>query len=324
MQRFLHPGNGVQVDLPTKPVRPETPIDRLFECFYPDPALHLIPIVDNGVPLGLINRHAFIERFSKPYQRELHGKEPCQKIIPGAPLLVEKNMPLAELSHFLAEVGSRHLTEGFIITENGRYTGVATGRDLLRELTQMQIEAARYANPLTLLPGNVPINDHIEHLLQMNIPFVACYTDLDFFKPFNDVYGYGKGDEMIRLTGRILNWACDPKLDFIGHIGGDDFVLLLQSPNWQARCEQALRSFEQATELMFTEEHRSAGGYTTEGRDGKQQFHPLTSLSIGALKVAPGEFTSYLEVAAAMTDTKKMANKISGNSLFVEQRHAEH
>lgn len=309
---------------PTKPVPPETPIDHLFELFYTTPLLHLVPIVDKGVPLGLVSRNAFIERFSKPYQRELHGKEPCQGIIHGAPLLVEKNMPLAELGHFLAEVESRHLTDGFIITENSRYLGVASGRDLLREMTQMQIEAARYANPLTLLPGNVPINNHIEHLLQMNIPFAACYIDLDHFKPFNDIYGYGKGDEMIRLTGRILNWACDPKLDFIGHIGGDDFVLLLQSPNWQVRCEQALRAFEQAAELMFTKEHRSAGGYTTEGRDGKQQFHPLTSLSIGALKVGPGEFTSYLAVSAAMTDAKKMAKKISGNSLFVEQRHTEY
>ena len=304
----------------TEPAHPETPIERLFERFYTDPALHLIPIVGNGVPLGLINRHSFIEHYSKPFQRELHGKEPCQGIISSAPLLVEKNMPIAELSHFLAETDSRHLTEGFIITENGSYIGVASGQDLLRELTQMQLEAARYANPLTSLPGNVPINDHIEQLLQAHIPFVACYTDLDYFKPFNDIYGYGKGDEMIRLTGRILNWACDPKLDFIGHIGGDDFVLLLQSRNWRARCEQALRSFEQAASLMFHEAHRSAGGYTTEGRDGTQHFHPLTSLSIGALKVAPGEFTSYLEVSAAMTDAKKMAKKISGNSLFVEQR----
>ncbi|MDP2759609.1 MAG: phosphodiesterase [Sideroxyarcus sp.] len=306
-----------------EPVHPDAPIEHLFERFYTDPALHLIPVVAKDAPLGLINRQSFIERFSKPFQRELYGKEPCKKIISGVPLLVEKSMPIAELSHFLAESDSHHLTDGFVITENGRYIGVASGQDLLRELTRMQLEAARYANPLTLLPGNVPINDNIERLLQANIPFVACHTDLDHFKPFNDIYGYGKGDEMIRLTGRILSWACDPKLDFIGHIGGDDFVLLLQSPNWRVRCEQALRSFEQAALLMFTEKHRSAGGYTTEGRDGNYQFHPLTSLSIGALKVAPGEFTSYLEVSAAMTDTKKMAKKISGNSLFVEQRHME-
>jgi diguanylate cyclase (GGDEF)-like protein len=186
----------------------------------------------------------------------------------------------------------------------------------------MQLEAARYANPLTLLPGNVPINEHIERLLHANTSYVACYCDLDHFKPFNDNYSYRKGDEMIQLTGRILNWACDPKLDFIGHIGGDDFILLMQSRDWKTRCEQALRSFEQATELMFQKEHLAAGGYSSEGRDGTIKFHPLTSLSIGAIQVAPGQFMSHHEVSAAMSDAKKMAKKISGNSLFIEQRSA--
>ena len=149
------------------------------------------------------------------------------------PLLVEKNMPIEELGHFIADAEERHFNNGFIITDQGRYLGVASGQDLLRELTQMQITAARYANPLTLLPGNVPINEHIEQLLQAGTPFYACYCDLDNFKPYNDVYSYRHGDEMIQLAGRILSWACDPKLDFIGHIGGDDFILLMQSRDFQ-------------------------------------------------------------------------------------------
>jgi diguanylate cyclase (GGDEF)-like protein len=305
-----------------EPVLPETLNDHVFERFNANSALRIIPVVKSGKPLGLINRYQFIDRFAKPYQRELMGKKPCDSLVQGEPLLVEKNMPIEELSHFLAEADSRHFADGFIITENGRYIGVASGQDLLRELTQMQLEAARYANPLTLLPGNVPINEHIERLLHANTPFVACYCDLDHFKPFNDTYSYRRGDEMIQLTGRILNWACDPKLDFIGHIGGDDFILLMQSRDWKTRCEQALRSFEQAAGLMFKDEHLSAGGYPSEGRDGVVKFHPLTSLSIGAIQVPPGHFMSHHEVSAAMCDAKKMAKKIPGHSLFIEQRAA--
>jgi diguanylate cyclase (GGDEF)-like protein len=303
-----------------EPVHPGTLVDYISERFNANPALRIIPVVKNAVPLGLINRYHFIDRFAKPFQRELHGKKPCGDIMQGEPLLVERNMPIEELSHFLVEADSRHFADGFIITENGRYLGVASGQDLLRELTQMQLEAARYANPLTLLPGNVPINEHIERLLQANTPFVACYCDLDHFKPFNDTYSYRKGDEMIQLTGRILNWACDPKLDFIGHIGGDDFILLMQSRDWKTRCEQALRSFEQAAGLMFREEHLVEGGYPSEGRDGIVKFHPLTSLSIGAIQISPGAFASHHEVSAAMTDAKKMAKKVAGNYLFIEQR----
>ena len=304
-----------------EPAQPETSNDQLFERFSANPALRIIPVVKSGKPLGLINRYQFIDRFAKPYQRELVGKKPCEGLIQGEPLLVEKSMPIEELSHFLAEADSRHFADGFIITESGRYIGVASGQDLLRELTQMQLEAARHANPLSQLPGNVPINEHICRLLQANSPFVACYCDLDHFKPFNDTYSYRKGDEMIQLTGRILSWACDPKLDFIGHIGGDDFILLMQSRDWKTRCEQALRSFEQAAALMFREDHLAEGGYASEGRDGTVKFHPLTSLSIGAIQAAPGQFMSHHEVSAAMTEAKKMAKKIPGNSLFVDPRN---
>jgi diguanylate cyclase (GGDEF)-like protein len=303
-----------------EPVQPETSNNQVFERFDSNPALRTLPVVKNGLPSGLINRYQFLDCFAKPFQRELVGKKPCADRIQAEPLLVEKSMPIEELSHFLAEADSRHFADGFIITENKRYIGVATGQDLLRELTQMQLEAARYANPLTLLPGNVPINEHIERLLQANSPFIACYCDLDHFKPFNDTYGYRKGDEMIQLTGRLLSWACDPKLDFIGHIGGDDFILLMQSTDWKTRCEQALCSIEQAASLMFSEDHLAAGGYTSEGRDGQIHFHPLSSLSIGAIQVSPGQFVSHHEVSAVMSDAKKMAKKIPGNSLFVEQR----
>lgn len=303
-----------------EPVQPETSNDHVFERFSSNPALHIIPVVKNGLPLGLINRYQFIDCYSRPYQRELMGKKSCSKLIQSEPLLVEMSMPIEELSHFLAEADTRHFADGFIITENKRYIGVASGQDLLRELTRMQLESARYANPLSLLPGNVPINEHIDRLLRANTSFIACYCDLDNFKPFNDAYSYRKGDEMIQLTARLLGWACDHKMDFIGHIGGDDFILLMQSRDWKTRCEQALRSFEQAASLLFREEHLIDGGYSSEGRDGKIQFHPLTSLSIGAIAVNPGQFMSHHEVSAAMSNAKKMAKKTPGNSLFIEQR----
>lgn len=307
-----------------QPAHPETENEHIFQRFSENPRLRVIPVVENGIPLGLINRYQFFDRFAQPFQRELLSKKPCFQPDHEKPLMVEKNMPLEELSHFLVDADERYFSGGFIITDQGRYLGVASGQDLLRELTQLQIEAARHANPLTLLPGNVPINEQIEHLLQEGKPFVACYCDLDNFKPYNDTYSYRKGDEMIQLTGRILSWACDPKLDFIGHIGGDDFIMLMQSRDWQIRCEQALRSFEQAASLLFLPEHIEARGYVSEGRNNQASFHPLASLSIGACRVAPGQYGSHHEVSAAATAAKKIAKRTPGNSLFIEQRLTVH
>lgn len=303
-----------------EPVHPETENEHILNIFSANPLLRVIPVVHQGIPVGLINRSSFTDHFVKPFQRELLGKKPCSLSMQQDPLLVEKNMPIEELGHFIADADERHFNNGFIVTDQGRYLGIASGQDLLRELTQMQIAAARYANPLTLLPGNVPINEHIDHLLQAESPFYVCYCDLDNFKPYNDVYSYRRGDEMIQLAGRILSWACDPKLDFIGHIGGDDFIILMQSRNFQARCEQALKSFEQAASLLFEPEHLAAGGYTSEDRHNQVIFHPLVSLSIGASHITADRFFSHHEVSAAATAAKKMAKRTPGNSLFIEPR----
>lgn len=303
-----------------EPVDPLTTNSQIFERFTSDPGLRAIPVVKDNKPLGLISRYNFIDWFVKPYQRELIGNKPCANTLQDPPLLVDKHMPIEELGHFMADADERHFNNGFIITDHGKYLGVATGQDVLRELTRMQIEAARHANPLTLLPGNAPINGHIEYLLQEKQPFHICYGDLDHFKPYNDTYGYQKGDEMIQLTGRILNWACDPQLDFIGHIGGDDFILLIRSKDVLTRCEKALHTFEQASSLLLKPEHLQAGGYFSEDRNFNLLFHPLPSLSIGIVAIPPGEFTSHHEVSAAATAAKKMAKRTRGNSLFLEKR----
>lgn len=303
-----------------EPVSPDTDNNEILARFSADSSLHSIPVVQQGKPVCLIGRRSFMERFARPYQRDLLGGKPCINAMHEQPLLIEKNTPIQEISQFLTETEGRHVADGFIVTDHGDYLGVGTWQDLLREITRMQIEAARHANPLTLLPGNVPINEQIRRLLQGGTPFHVCYCDLDHFKPFNDIYGYHRGDELIQLAARILRGACDPASDFIGHIGGDDFILLMQSRDWEARCREALHAFAQASALLADDVHRCSGGYESEDRNGRLMFHSLPSLSIGAACIEPGRFTSHLEVAETASEAKKMAKGMPGNSLFVERR----
>jgi len=303
-----------------EPVQPETEIDKIFTHFSENKTLRGIPVVKNGRPIGLINRHEFVDSLAQPYRRELLGKKPCVELMNTQPLMVEKSTPIHELSGFLSESDVQHFTDGFIITEHGRYVGIGTGQDLLRDITKAQVETARYANPLTLLPGNVPINEHMEHLLKSGQSFAVCYGDIDHFKPFNDVYGYSKGDEVIQFTGKLLSHACDPKYDFIGHIGGDDFIMIMQSVDWEKRCADALTAFAKTSAMLFEKQHRSPGGYSSEDRQGRIVHHSLPTLSIGAIWINPGVFHSHHEISEAATSAKKMAKKTPGNSLFIEQR----
>ncbi len=155
------------------------------------------------------------------------------------------------LSALVVASEQRYLVDGFIITENGRYLGMGTGFALMRKMTELQISAARYANPLTGLPGNVPLSEAIDRLLEARLPFVVAYADLDNFKPFNDLYGYAAGDEMIQLVGRLLVECADPDRDFVGHVGGDDFALLFQSADWQEKLQGMLQAFDHSVRSFF-------------------------------------------------------------------------
>lgn len=294
--------------------------NEVENLFLADPKLKIIPVVDEHIPVGIINRHNMIDRFSRPFQRELYGKKPCKVFMDPYPLLVEHDTNLQQVSHMVVEADPEHLINGIIIVDQGRYLGLATGPDLMREITKMQIEAARYANPLTQLPGNVAINQHIDQLISQEANFAACYCDLDHFKPFNDVYGYQRGDEVIQLTSQIIVQHCDQHDDFIGHIGGDDFIILFQSVDWESRCHSILQSFETAIADFYSNEDRERGGYISEDRQGKKVFYPLISLSLGIIRAGAQQYVSHHQISVAATDAKKQAKRMPGNSLFIDRR----
>lgn len=302
------------------PATPEIDNDEVYRRFNDSSLLESLPVVRDGVPAGIITRNRLIDAFARPYWRELYGKKSCTLFMDGTPLIVDKNISLQELSNAMVAAGQRHLSNGFIITEQGRYLGMGTGHDLMREITQLQITAARYANPLTLLPGNVPIDEHIDRLLENHVSFCVCYCDLDAFKPFNDIYGYRKGDEIIQTIGSLLTRACASERDFIGHIGGDDFIILFQSDDWELRCRDVLKNFSHEIEHHFKPVHRDQGGYFSIDRRGQRAFHPLITLSIGALLVTPGIFNSHHEISMIATAAKHQAKRVAGNSLFIDRR----
>jgi diguanylate cyclase (GGDEF)-like protein len=302
------------------PVSPQMSNNDVFEIFAHAPELEVIPVVENGTPLGLITRRHLVDRFAMQFIRELHGKKRCDTFMDRHPLITDKHTKLQDLSRSLVQAERHHLFNGFIITDQDQYLGMGTGHDLMREITEMQINAARYANPLTLLPGNVPINEHIERLLESGTRFCACYVDLDFFKPFNDVYGYRKGDDIIQHTGAILEKFSDPTRDFVGHIGGDDFLMLLQSEDWEERLNTILNVFAVDVKLQFNAADVERGGYYSEDRFGQRVLHPLITLSLGAVKVEPGHYSSHHQIATAASEAKKQAKKIAGHSLFIDRR----
>lgn len=297
------------------PVPCDTSNQALFERFGADESLVALALVDGSRPVGLISRQRFLDRYAKTFARELYGRQACTQFANLAPRLVDIHADIDELVAVLTSDDQRYLADGVIVTEGGRYRGLGSGADLVRIVTESRIEAARHANPLTLLPGNIPLTQHIERLLAAGRDFVACYSDLNQFKPFNDIYGYWRGDEMILRAARSLSAHADARRDFVGHVGGDDFVVLFQSEDWAQRCEAAVAEFNAAARELYDDEARAAGGVQAEDRHGVPRFHPLTTMSIGAVRVAGAQTQLRAEAVADAAAHAKRRAKASGAAL---------
>ncbi|MDP2751029.1 MAG: GGDEF domain-containing protein, partial [Rhodocyclaceae bacterium] len=263
----------------------ETTTEEVYVIFENHSQLQSLPVLDDGTPVGLISRMSMIDRYARPFRRELYGRKPCTMVMDSNPLVVQKDSTLQELSFMLSEGDRHHLTDGFLIVDGDHYLGFGSGHDVVREMTRLQIEAARHANPLTDLPGNVPLNKNIDNWLAERINFHACYCDLDNFKPYNDAYGYSRGDDLIKLLAAVLRSHTHPTQDFIGHIGGDDFLVLFGSEDWEIRCQRILDYFATQVVTFFNATDRLRGGYVAENRQSEKVFVPLVSLSLGVIPV---------------------------------------
>ncbi|WP_241762746.1 EAL domain-containing protein [Aromatoleum aromaticum] len=305
--RFDHSVDRLRVAAPS--VVPQTASSELMRLFIANPDLHAIGVVDRDRPVGLVNRRDFIEAYAQPYHRELYGKRPVAEFMNADPLCAERSAPLQSLVNVLAGEDQRYLQDGFIVTDEGRYAGVATGESLVRAVTELRIEAARHANPLTLLPGNIPVTEHIGRLLDARVPFAACYFDLNNFKPYNDLYGYWRGDEMIKLAAKLVLAHSDRKHDFVGHVGGDDFVVLFQSEDWAARCRAIVHEFNRDAHALFDTRELESGGFNSEDRRGFAAFFPLTTIAVGQVHVVSGQFRDAEDVASAAAEAKKIAKR---------------
>ena len=312
--------NAERLVVATLPIAPESTNQEVLSRFIRQPELLSLPVVQDGLPIGLLNRYAFTDLMSRPFSQELYGKRSCTQFMEPDFMIVDQGISIHALSERVVESDPRHILHGFIITRSGRYIGMGSGHDLIREITQMQLSAARYANPLTQLPGNVPIHEHLANRLDSQEPFVVCYWDLDHFKPYNDVYGYRRGDELIQWTGRLLPEVFNNQDDFVGHVGGDDFISIFTELHWELRVCELLSRFAAERHTFFNAEDVERGGYESENRRGEPEFHPIVSLSVGVVLVLPGAFANLHEVAAAASNAKKMAKREPGCSYFVERR----
>ncbi|WP_417597221.1 GGDEF domain-containing protein [Oceanospirillum sp.] len=306
----------LKLDIP--PVTPETLVEDVVDIFEQNEHWFSVPVVSAGVPVGIVMRSRLLQKLSKAFGRDLYSKKPVSQILDKEFMSVEHHMRLETVSQQVTQRNRHQLEEDFIITRNSYYYGVGQVIDLLKEITEMQLKSAQSSNPLTGLPGNVLIQERIDQLIENQASFVVCYFDLDNFKAYNDQYGYAKGDEILLSVSLLLKKHCHLQRDFVGHVGGDDYVVVFKSSDWQSYVQAILNEFSQHRLNFYSAEHLRDGGIWTEDRFGEKRFFDLMSISVAAIDSDSADFSSAKEVAGQLSHIKHEAKHAKGNSLVAQ------
>lgn len=181
----------------------------------------------------------------------------------------------------------------------------------------------RRISPLTGLPGNVQIHAELKKRISNKEAFSVLYFDLDNFKAYNDVYGFLKGDEIIRFTAETIIRCVHshvPNGSFVGHIGGDDFIAIIPILHGEEVCESVIANFDAQVIKFFTEDDIERGYIEVENRKGVIEQFALTSISIGVVEADKGRFSNILEIGEIGAQVKHLAKSIIGSSYSVDRR----
>lgn len=186
----------------------------------------------------------------------------------------------------------------------------------LKELEQLSLDAS----PLTRLPGNIAIERDINRRLKNRETFAMCYIDLDNFKSYNDHYGYIKASDLLKEAGKAIydkvKSLGNPDA-FVGHIGGDDFVVILSADLAEAACRAVISSIDELVPDYYSEQDRRAGSIEGVDRYGVQRSFPLISVSIAALVCQPGDYGHAAEIATAAAAVKDQVKESAGSNYVI-------
>lgn len=181
----------------------------------------------------------------------------------------------------------------------------------------------RRISPLTGLPGNVQIHAELKKRLLNKEEFSVLYLDLDNFKAYNDVYGFLKGDEIIKFTADTIIKSIHSKVEsgsFVGHIGGDDFIAIVPGLHCEDICKDIIFHFDLDVKKFFTERDIENGYIEVANRKGVIEQFPLTAISIGVVEVDKGRFANILEISEVGAQVKHLAKTVMGSSYAIDRR----
>ncbi|MEZ0329479.1 MAG: bifunctional diguanylate cyclase/phosphodiesterase [Dissulfuribacterales bacterium] len=307
----------------TEYVEPLTPDTNIFEAqrrFFQDKRLQMIPVIENSRIIGIIQRNRFLENKligNFGFGMHINAKKKIKQLMEVPSMIVEADLYIEEVAQRINGREFELLYDDICVTSHGKYVGTVTIAKLLHTITEQNIRLAKNQNPLTGLPGNDAIRKviqkKIDQHIHFDIHFDVCYIDINHFKPYNDHYGFEKGDLVIQTLAQILvdsvAYSEHEQFNFIGHIGGDDFILMLHPKDSLNISAKIIDKMEKELITFHGEEDFQKGYYVSKNRKNETEIFPLLSIAIAIVSTEVTCITSYAHLASVAAEVKKAAKQ---------------
>jgi EAL domain-containing protein (putative c-di-GMP-specific phosphodiesterase class I)/GGDEF domain-containing protein len=298
-------------------------VDRIFRR---EAAVDHLTILRDERPIGLITRQHYYTKTGGPVGYHLFQWRPAEELARATPLIVEESINVTALAKLAMERPLDELYDPVIVVDGaGRLIGTVTIRQLIMRSTALEVQMAQGSSPLTGLPGNRSIERWILNAFDQREACVL-YADLDRFKEFNDCYGFLQGDEMIRCLARVLSRALaeiSPEAR-LGHIGGDDFVIVSPTAVESLRVAAFCAHFDHAKLELFGPDDAARGSFRATDRRGQEVSVPLVTLSVAVVPVEAVQSADHpgalAQMAASLKRKVKETTAATGRSGFLFER----
>lgn len=288
----------------TGTIPPTMLVPEVFNTFKHDPGCFGLCVIEDGVPVGTVTKEKLALKLSGQFGFALYQNKPISHIMDRNFLAVDCKTSVKTVSSSAMSREQDKLYDFIVVKKSGKYLGTVTIRDLLKKTTEIEVAAAKHQNPLSGLPGNLMIEQKLQQCVSGGGKYSVAYLDIDHFKAYNDVYGFENGDRVLKLLSAVIarNMHRD---EFIGHVGGDDFVVIVCDHVESDYFLQIVTEFETEVLRFYNRDDVEKGYIIGTNRRNVVEKFPLITLTLVSLSNKTCNYKDMFELTEALAALKK-------------------
>ncbi len=298
--KYLCTANGI--------ISPHEPVLNVYNIMKQSPNCFGLCITDNDIPIGIITKEKLALSMGGQYGFTLNQNKTISSLMDRYFLSVDEKTPVNIVSSMAMSRPGDKLYDFIVVTQNNKYLGTITVKDLLQKTLEVEVSTAKHQNPLSGLPGNLIIEQKLNQYIESNQIYSVAYLDIDNFKAYNDTYGFENGDSVLKLLADILRdfVPCD---QFIGHVGGDDFIVIIDDYITEDYFTDIIKRFESNVLTFYNETDIQNRYIIAANRHGVVEQFPLITLTVVIVDNKYCLLKNTIEISAKLANLKKIAKQ---------------